>query len=164
MSNAITPKEGEEVLLYLHKGIFVLRKQMLVFISAVILAGLLLTFLYTYPAASVTAAAILFMALVYAFYYFLIWFYDVFIVTNRRVVINSKTRLFGRDFSEFDYHDVTGISYSIKGILGTIFQHGNVQISLGGGQNVELRDLQSPGVVQETLKNLVDVTNNKKYH
>ena len=164
MSNAITPKEGEEVLLYLHKSIFALRKQMLIFVAAVIASALLLTFLYKYPVASALSALILFAALVYAFYYFLIWFYDVYIVTNRRVITNSKSRLFGREVSEFDYHDVVGIAYSIKGVWGTLFQHGNVHISLGGGQNVEMKDLSTPGVVQETLKNLVDVTNNKKYH
>jgi len=164
MSEKITPKDGEEVLMHLHKSIYVLRKQILVFVAALVVAILLLTLLYKYPVANIAAAALLFAALIYAFYYFLIWFYDIFIITNVRVIINSKTRLFGREVAEFNYSDVTDISYSVKGILPTLFQTGNVHISLAGGQNRDLTDLSSPGVVQETLKNLVDVTNNKKYH
>lgn len=160
----ITPKEGEEVLLHLHKSIFVLGKQMLAFGAAVIVSVLLLTFLYKYPAASVVATIILIAALLYAFYYFIIWFYDVYTITNIRILAFGKKNLFHSEFSEVSYSEITGVSYNIKGVMETLFQYGNVTLSLSGGEKMELMNLPTPAVVQETLKNLVDVTNNKKYH
>lgn len=160
----ITPKEGEEVLMHLHKSIFVLGKQMLAFGTAVIISILMLTFLYKYPLASVIAAFLLILALFYAFYYFIIWFYDVYTITNIRILTFGKKNLFNSEFSEVSYKDILNVSYNIKGILATVFQYGNVTLWLTGGEKMELVNLQTPAVIQETLKNLVDVTNNKKYH
>lgn len=164
MSITITPKEGEEVLLHLHKSIFVMWKQMLVFATAIITSVILFTFLYKYPVASIIAAILLLVSFIYSFYYFLIWYYDVHIITNLRIVTNTKTNLFNREVSEFYYNDVTDISYKIKGVLATVFQFGTVLVALRSGLTRELDYLSTPGVVQETLKNLVDATNNKKYH
>lgn len=150
--------------MHLHKSIFVMRKQMLIFAASVVISILLLTFLYKYPSASVIAAVLLLLALVYAFYYFLIWYYDVHIITNIRVITNAKKSLFSREVTEFSYGDVADVLYRVKGILATLFQYGTVAVSLKNGQIRELDDLATPSVVQETLKNLVDVTNNKKYH
>lgn len=160
----ITPKEGEEVLLHLHKSIFVLGKQMLAFFLSVLAAGLLLVYLYEYPVASVAAVVLLVAALLYAFYSFIIWYFDVYTITNIRVLIFSKRNPFNSEFSEVSYKDITSVSYNIKGLAATLFQYGNVTLGLGGGEKVELTQLSTPAVVQETIKNLVDVTNNKKYH
>jgi len=160
----ITPKEGEEVLMHLHKSIFVLWKQMLVFALAVVVSVVLLTFLYQYPVANIIAVILLVAGLGYTFYYFLIWYYDVHIITNMRVITYAKSRLFGHEFAEFSYKEVGDITYVVKGLLATIFQYGTIIVAFGNGQARELTYISTPGVVQETLKNLVDVTNNKKYH
>lgn len=160
----ITAREGEEVLMHLHKSIFTLGRQMLAFAVAVIGSVLLLTFLYKYPAANVIAAVLLIAALLYALYYFIIWFYDVYTITNIRILAFGKKNLFHSEFAEVNYTDIASVSFQISGILATIFQYGNVTLSLGGGEKMELVNLSTPAVVQETIKNLVDVTNNKKYH
>lgn len=160
----ITPKEGEEVLMHLRKSIFVMQKQMLVFGVAVIASVLLLTFLYEYPMASISSAILLLLALFYAFYYFIIWYYDVYIITNIRVISLGKKNLFHSDFREVSYTDITDVSYEVRGIFSTIFQFGTVFLKQADGEFLSLENMGTPGVVQETIKNLVDVTNNKKYH
>jgi energy-coupling factor transporter transmembrane protein EcfT len=161
MSN-ITPKEGEEVLMHLRKSIFVLWKQKLVFTFAVIIAVILLTFFYQYPIANIIAVVLLIAGLGYTFYYFLIWYYYVHIITNIRVITHAKKRLFGHEFAEFSYDEVSDITYTVKGMLATLFQYGTVNIIFDNLQMRELTYLSTPGVVQETLKNLVDVTKRKK--
>jgi len=154
----ITPREGEEVLMHLRKSIFVLGRQMSIFGIAVLFSAVLLTMLYKYPAASVAAAILLLLALFYAFYYFIIWYYDVYAITNIRVVALGRKSLFNSEFSEANYMDVNGITFQVKGIMATVFQYGNVTMNLSGGEKFELVNLVTPGVVQETLKNLVDAT------
>ena len=138
-----------------------MRRQMTVFALSVIISVLLITFLYKYPVASVIAAILLIASLAYAFYYFLIWYYDVHIITNIRVITNAKKGIFNREVTEFNYRDVVDVSYRVKGFLATVFQYGTVMVNLTGGLTRELTDLGTPAVVQETLKNLVDVTKRK---
>jgi hypothetical protein len=159
--NKMIPKDGEEVLMHLRKSIFVLRKQMFVFAVAVLSSVLLFTYFYEYPAASVTALIFLLLALLYAFYYFLIWYFDVYTITNMRVLAFSKKNLFNSEFAEVAYPEIISVSYAIKGIAATLFQYGDVTLGLTGGEKVELKNLSTPGVVQETLKNLVDLTKRK---
>jgi hypothetical protein len=137
---------------------------MLGFVGVVTTSIILLTFFYQYPIASVIATILLFVGFLYALYYFVIWYYDVHIITNMRVITHAKSRLFGHEFAEFSYPEVSDITYVVKGLLATIFQYGTVIVAFGNGQARELTYISCPGVVQETLKNLVDVTNNKKYH
>lgn len=152
------------MLMHLHKSIFVMGKQMLAFATAVIISVLLLTVFYKYSVASVLAVIVLVLALFYAFYYFIIWFYDVYTITNIRILAFSKRNLFNSEFTEVAYTDIMNVSFSIKGIGQTLFQYGNVVLGLASGEKLELVNIQTPAVVQETIKNLVDVTRNKKYH
>jgi len=154
----ITPREGEEVLMHLRKSIFVLGRQMLIFGVAVLISVVLLTILFKYPAASIVAAILLLLALFYAFYYFIIWYYDVYTITNIRVVALGRKGLFSSEFAEANYTDVNSITFQVKGVAATVFQYGNVTMNLSGGDKLELMNLATPGVVQETLKNLVDAT------
>jgi hypothetical protein len=156
MSNVITPKEGEKVLLNLRKSILTYRKETLRFLLMVVIAALVALFLYMYIVALIFAAALLFIALIYAFYHFLIWFYDVYIITNMRLVSVSKKGLFTREFSEVDYNDVTDITYRISGVFATIFQYGTVTVK--GPSIIELTNLADPSEILEMLKSLVETT------
>jgi hypothetical protein len=158
----VTPKEGEEVLLHLRKSIFTLGRQMLVFAIAVAASGVLLTFLYKYPAASIVAAVLLLLSLAYAFYYFIIWFYDVYAITNMRVIVLARKNMFHEEFAEISYLDILDVSYRVKGVAATVFQFGDVALEREGAEPILLHNVGTPGVVQETLKNLVDVTKKKR--
>lgn len=159
MSNVITPKEGEKVLMNLRKSVFTYGKQMLIFAFSLVLVALVVTFLYQYSAALILAAILSVGAIGYAFYYFLIWFYDVYIITNMRLVSVSKKGLFRRDYSEIEYADVTNVTYQIHGFFATLFQYGTVLVA--GPSVIELTNLPDPGEILETLKALVAATKQK---
>ncbi len=159
MSNVITPIGGEKVLLNLRKSILTYRKETLRFLLMVIIAILGAIFLYKYFVVLIISAVLLFIALIYAFYHFLIWFYDLYIITNMRLVSVSKKGLFTREFSEIDYHDVTDITYRISGVFATLFQYGTVTVK--GPSTIELTNLSDPSEILEMLKALVDATKRK---
>lgn len=156
----VIPKEREEVLMHLRKSIFVLYRQMFVFLVAVCLSFGLLIFLYEQKLASVAAALLLLTAFVYGFYYFLVWYYDVYSITNIRILTFSKKGLFHTTFSEVAYKEINGVSFVVNGILQTLFQYGTVQLSLNNGEVYELSNVSTPGVVQDTIKNLIDASRN----
>ena len=155
----ITPKEGEEVLLYLRKNLFVFYKQIIIFLLAFVAAVLAVVFLYQYTVVTITAVVVLVLALGYFFYYFSIWYYDIYVVTNMRVIALGRKSLFHKEFAEIGHKEIIDVSYVVKGFWATIFHFGTISMKLISGEIVELVNISSPDTVQENIKNLVDATN-----
>jgi len=149
----ITPKEGEEVLLTLRKSFLSLRKQILILLLLLVSAALLLI-LVNNEYTTLLALVLLFVGALYAFYNFIIWFYDVYIITNRRIVIVSQKSMFTREVIETEATKIMDVRYKISGVLATIFQYGTLTMHTGSGQDIELTDLPDPGEVQDIVKAL----------
>ncbi len=161
MSNVITPKEGEKVLLNLRKNVFTYIRQMLIVTAILGIAILMITFLYENTVAIYVAGTLFIFALGYLFYYFLIWFYDVYIITNMRIVSVTKKNLFHREYCEVSYTDVTDVTYLVKGVFATLFGYGCVTVS--GPSTLVLTNVSEPGEILETLKALVQATKQKSH-
>ena len=102
------------------------------------------------------------IAIVYGLYHFLIWFYDVYIITNIRIICVNQKSLFSREFVETDFEKIQDITYSINGIFATLFKYGTVKVHSSTGLDVELSDLSDPDEIQEMIKNLAEVTHKKQ--
>ena len=85
MATVITPKKGEELLLTLRKNPNKFARQILIFSAFVVVAVLLFTFVQN-QYIDYLALAVTLIGFCYGLYYFLIWFYDVYIITNARVI------------------------------------------------------------------------------
>jgi uncharacterized membrane protein YdbT with pleckstrin-like domain len=157
MAVSITQKPGEEILLTLRKNPNKFSASISKFLL-LFLAGVLLFVFFQNQYVLLAAIIILLVAFSYGLYYFILWFYDVYIITNKRVVLVNQKSLFSREFVETDIEKIQDVTYSIKGIFATIFKYGTVQIRTSTGLNLELTDLSDPDEIQEMLKNLADVT------
>ncbi len=162
MASVITPKPGEEVLATLRKNPNKLGKQIFWFLLILILAVLGFIFFVTNEIVMTISLVFLGIALAYGFYHFLVWFYDVYIITNLRVLCVNQKSLFSREFIETDLDKIQNVTYSIKGVFATIFKYGSVKIHTSTGVDLELTDLSGPDEVQEMIRNLADVTHKKK--
>jgi len=63
---------------------------------------------------------------------FLYWFFNIFIVTNERIIDIDFINLLYKDVAEAQLSRVQDISYNQKGIFGTMFNYGNVVIQTAG--------------------------------
>ncbi len=63
---------------------------------------------------------------------FLHWFFNIFIVTNDRIIDIDFINLLYKDVAEAQLSRVQDISYNQKGIFGTMFNYGNVVIQTAG--------------------------------
>ncbi len=63
---------------------------------------------------------------------FLHWFFNIFIVTNERIIDIDFINLLYKDVAEAQLSRVQDISYNQKGIFGTMFNYGNVVIQTAG--------------------------------
>jgi hypothetical protein len=99
---------------------------------------------------------------IYAFEGFLSWYFDLFIITNHRVIDIDFNNLLNRHFAEADLSAIQDTSSSIKGILATFFNFGDVLIQTAGETNqINFEKIANPEKVIKLLKELRDLYGGK---
>jgi uncharacterized membrane protein YdbT with pleckstrin-like domain len=150
MAQIISPKEGEEILASLRKSLTTMSKQIFRLLLMLIPAILLLVFIQnTYVTGF--SLLLLLVALTYGFYHFVVWYYDLYLITNLRIILISQKGLFTRELSEVEMAKISDVKYRISGIFATILQHGDVIISTTAGQTYELVSVPDPDEVREMI-------------
>lgn len=134
--------EGEEVLQIIHRHWFNIAIQFLVIIfAALAIFGSWIFLLYMYPAilekigtqtiAFIETTAILFIW----FYAFLIWidyYFDVWIITNERIVNIEQRGLFLREASDLEFSKIQDVTSEVSGVIPTILNFGDVYVQTAG--------------------------------
>ncbi len=92
----------------------------------------------------------------YMFERFLNWFFNVYIVTNKRVVDMDFDHLLHRNISEAPLRNIEDITYTVSGALETLFNFGNVSIQTAAERReIEFYSVSDPGKLQDILSDLV---------
>lgn len=74
-----------------------------------------------------------------------VWHWNAFIVTSHRVVDVDQRGFFSRTVSEATYDKIQDVSYAIKGVIGTIFKFGTIELQTAGSTtNLELQNVRDP--------------------
>lgn len=95
------------------------------------------------------------IAFAYAFEQFLSWYFDVFIVTDRRVVDIDFNNLLDKKFSEADLSRIQDVTSRVSGVSQTIFNYGTVLIQTAAEQNeIIFEKVPNPEKVVRLLQNL----------
>jgi len=104
------------------------------------------------------SAFLLFMML-FGLIEFIDFYFDLHIVTDRRLVDIDQHRLFNRTVSELLLDDIQDVKAKSKGILATFFDFGDVMIQTAGTQaNFEFTDVHHPNEVAAIIIDLSDQT------
>jgi hypothetical protein len=135
--------EGETIVDVAHKHILVLKLDAAksVFFGLIMPIFLMVIFpVYTF------FFALWALGGVFAFLYHVYdWYYDAWILTDHGVVDVQRDGFFDFTSTRIDYHMIEGISYTIKGVLQTIFSYGDITIDkLGTNTRVILHKAKSP--------------------
>lgn len=78
-------------------------------------------------------------------YHFIDWYYDVWLLTNAGVVDVERNGLFDITATRVEYHMMEGMSYTIKGVLQTFLNYGDIIVDkLGAQTSVILKDASRP--------------------
>ena len=106
-------------------------------------------------------SAILFWYLftfIFSFEKFLDWYFDLFLVTNQRVVDIDFNNLLNKHFAEANLDVIQDVSSSVKGILGTFFNYGDVLIQTAAEINqINFEKVSNPEKIIKLLKELRDL-------
>ncbi len=97
------------------------------------------------------------MTIGFALVSFLHWFFNIYIVTNERVIDVDFQYLLFKRFSQAELERIQDISYTMGGIFATIFHYGNVYIQTAGEMpNLEFVAVPRPDKVVEKVRSLME--------
>jgi membrane protein YdbS with pleckstrin-like domain len=102
---------------------------------------------------------------IFLFFYaqFVVFYLDIWIVTNDRIIDVYQHGLFARTISEFDLYRIQDVTVEIKGLFASLFNYGNVNIKTASGNaNITFYNIPNPNEVRETLVELAE--DDRKFH
>jgi len=95
-------------------------------------------------------------AAIYSFESFLIWYYNVYIVTDRRLIDIDFYGFFYKKVSETQYDKIEDTTYSQSGVTEILFNYGNIYIQTAAKQNeFEFISIPAPQRVYDKITDLV---------
>jgi hypothetical protein len=80
------------------------------------------------------------------------YFLDAWIITDHGIIDLNWHGWFHRESTRVLYSDVQGVSYEIKGILGTLFGFGDIAVEkISTGASISLSSVSFPRAVQTAI-------------
>lgn len=100
---------------------------------------------------------------IYAFEKFLDWYFDVYIVTNKRLVDIKFNNLINKHFAEADFDVIQDVSSSVRGVLGTFFNFGTVLVQTASEINqIIFKNVPNPEKIIKVIQELKNTPNSSK--
>lgn len=86
---------------------------------------------------------------------FLSWVFNIYIVTDRRIVDIDFFNLIHKQVSDAEIPRIQDVTYTLKGVVGTLFNYGDVLIQTAGtAPNFDFSRTPNPEVVVKILQEL----------
>lgn len=93
---------------------------------------------------------------IYTLESFLVWFFNVYIISDKRIVDMDFYGLLYRNVSEAPIRNIEDVTYNISGALKVIFNYGDVLIQTAGEKiEFEFEEVSNPSRVVDILSDLV---------
>ena len=146
-------KDDEVVLAVFHKHWISFVKPMLLFLPFFIVSLVVLFYQQNIGNGFLLFGFIIFLASVsYLGHNFLIWWWDIYILTDKRVIDFDQKTIFHKVVSEADLNNIQDTTYEIKGLWQTVFNYGQVNIlTASSGDNIDFEDVAHPQTVQDMI-------------
>lgn len=81
-----------------------------------------------------------------------VYSYNVFLITNQRIILYIQHGLFDRNVSEIEYDKIQDISYRFKGMGETMFKYGSLKIQIKNSESVlYVRRISHPEKMQQLI-------------
>lgn len=99
----------------------------------------------------------------YIFREFLGWFFNVYIISNKKIVDVDFYGLLYTNISEAPLENVEDVTSQISGSVGVIFNIGNVEIQTAGEKReFEFTNIADPAKIRDLISDLVAAKKHKK--
>lgn len=153
-------REGEEVLFVFRRHIIAMRKGFYMLLVPFALSSIPPLIWQTKLELFLLPIGGLLLGLVLFSYYFLMWRFTYYIVTDQRIRQVTQKGFFGTDVVELNLSKIQNISYNIPGFFGEIFHFGTLVIQTFVGDLV-IRNVEHPEKTYNMLQDAVAVAENR---
>lgn len=122
------------------------------FPSLLIVAAIALVVITNNTNARYVEGLIIFLLFIWWLRSFLDYFLDAWVITDHGIIDLAWHGWFHRESSRVLYSDVQGVSYEIKGVLGTLFRYGDIAVEkISTGATISLAQVYHPRSVQTLI-------------
>jgi hypothetical protein len=95
------------------------------------------------------------------FLIFIIYYLNIQIITNLRIVDIDQVGLFSHRISELHIDKIEDVTSEVNGILGTIFSYGNIYVQTAGTkEHFEFSNVPNPAEIEKLILNLYEKNSN----
>ncbi|MFZ2188499.1 MAG: PH domain-containing protein [Candidatus Moraniibacteriota bacterium] len=158
-------KINEAILLVVHRHWFdILIQFLIIFMMAILLIGSIFFAPIFLPGFEEAFGMGLFYFLQNSFFaftwmlFFIIWidyYFDVWIVTNERIVNIEQKGLFSRGVSELELENIQDITVEVKGIIPTFLNYGNLYVQTAAEkERFVFRNVPDPYAIKDLVMSL----------
>ncbi len=89
------------------------------------------------------------------------WFFNIYIVTNKKIVDIDFRGLTYKNISEAPIRNIEDVTSNISGFLGTIFNYGSVEIQTSAEKReFEFENVSNPSKIRDIIADLVEEEKN----
>lgn len=152
--------DGEVVQMVFRQHPLVMRKTLIVGLLVIVLAVVPLDFQQIYDIPWLPGALVKLMfavvALVLAawFYRWVSWYYSVYLVTDRRILVIHQRGFFNRKVDEWQLDGISNVNYHIGGFQAVLFGFGDITARTYIG-DLEMKTIHKPAEIHEQLVDAV---------
>jgi uncharacterized membrane protein YdbT with pleckstrin-like domain len=90
--------------------------------------------------------------------FFIIWidyYFDIWIVTDKRIVNIEQKGLFAREVSELQLEKIQDVTIDVRGVIPTFLNYGDIQVQTAGKEEKFLfHNIPDPYAMKDTIMNL----------
>lgn len=146
-------KDNEQLVLIIRRHPLVYCKSALIAIIFFLLPFFLMFWLFKWAETGLVVFIILiFLGLMALIRLLVVYIYNVFIITDKRIILFEQRGLFDRQVAEVDYNKIQDIAYRLKGFWQTIFKYGSLKIQIINSETKLIVDkIARPEAVQQLL-------------
>jgi hypothetical protein len=97
------------------------------------------------------------ISVAFTFEKFMTWYFDVYIITNRRVIDIDFINLLTKKFSEAELSKIQDVTSEVSGVSQTVFNYGNVLIQTAAEINeIHFTKIPHPDRVVKIIQELTE--------
>jgi len=157
--------ENEEIFAVIHRHWFnILTHFLIILLFSLLLIASFLFLPFFFPEIAATENARFFVFIESTFFIFiwlfgfLTWidyYFDVWFITNERIVNIEQKGLFVRQISELDFSRVQDVTATVEGVIPTVLNFGDVHVQTAGEkERFVFRQVPDPSRVKDTIMRL----------
>lgn len=151
-------KPNEEVIDVIRKSFYKVFPKLLKSFSLILPAVFALLYV-DIPIVTLISLFWLIIVLAYILNLWLVWYYDVYILTSDRIIEIRHKSLFIKEVVEIPLGKIQDVSFSIDGFGSAVFGYGTVKIISDLHDDIDLESVKNP---EDTRRLILEVREGKK--